>query len=591
VLVLDNCEHVRAGAAELVARLTGDIEGLTVLATSREALEWAEEQLLPLPALSMDEAVALLRQGGSVDDEAAERICRSLDRNPLFIRLAAARLGQLSVAALLAELDGSESDARMRWEQTDDDPRHRRLGDAIAWSYRLSTPAEQLLLQRLSVFAAGAEVGGESDDDVRGGADFAAIRAVCCDDEIVSDEVAGLLERLILRSLAAVHADQDEPRYYLLESVRLFAFEKLPPADAATFSARHRRHYRDRVAERRQPLFTTLADRWMQWARGTLDNILLAVESSTSDPNEALVGLDIAAAMLSAGPLMRGGQRAAALLTERMLPATRGLDQPMDVRLAALTDLAWIAVWQGRGPFARELVREAVQLTSTNQDVDDPEVDAGLSPLIEYVWALDLFVLQRDARTIGLFLRAGKKFALRGEAAGTVRCRLMAAIAAGILADRMPDWAAPVIEAGRARGGHYVRSWAGLAQSLALSNGGDPAHCRAALELQLATLRRQHPVHDAWTVLWLLIVRTWTLTRAMTAGVEDLEPYAAQTARLLGTVEPLQHTMGVAMEQLGLVVHERAMAESAARTVLGDRFDALFAEGARIPADEAGRAV
>jgi DNA-binding SARP family transcriptional activator len=65
ILVLDNCEHLIAAAAELVDRLLGECPQLRVVATSREALAIAGESLAPVPPLglpapgaSAEEAVA-----------------------------------------------------------------------------------------------------------------------------------------------------------------------------------------------------------------------------------------------------------------------------------------------------------------------------------------------------------------------------------------------------------------------------------------------------------------------------------------------------------------------------------------------------
>ena len=59
LLILDNCEHVVAQAAELVEHLVGRCRGLRVLTTSREPLMIAGEVLWPLAPLELDDAAAL----------------------------------------------------------------------------------------------------------------------------------------------------------------------------------------------------------------------------------------------------------------------------------------------------------------------------------------------------------------------------------------------------------------------------------------------------------------------------------------------------------------------------------------------------
>ncbi|MGW4285295.1 NB-ARC domain-containing protein, partial [Nocardia sp. NPDC004750] len=98
ILVMDNCEHVLDGAGRVIADLLEAAPGLTVLATSREAIGWVGEQLVPVPALSREQALTLFRAradltGHTVAEEETElavEICRHVHNHPLYIRLAAA---------------------------------------------------------------------------------------------------------------------------------------------------------------------------------------------------------------------------------------------------------------------------------------------------------------------------------------------------------------------------------------------------------------------------------------------------------------------------------------------------------------------
>src|SRR5262249_28343331 len=113
LLLVDNCEHLIAPAAELVERLLGECAHLRVLATSREPLAITGETLwtvepLPIPAAGVDPATALTypsvrllsdrgaaaRPGFVIDEsnvEQAVELCRALDGMPLAIELAAPR--------------------------------------------------------------------------------------------------------------------------------------------------------------------------------------------------------------------------------------------------------------------------------------------------------------------------------------------------------------------------------------------------------------------------------------------------------------------------------------------------------------------
>src|SRR5437588_6673881 len=62
MLVVDNCEHVLAGAGAVVADLLDAVPGLTILATSREPMGYTDEQLVTVPPLSGAQSLELFRQ-------------------------------------------------------------------------------------------------------------------------------------------------------------------------------------------------------------------------------------------------------------------------------------------------------------------------------------------------------------------------------------------------------------------------------------------------------------------------------------------------------------------------------------------------
>ncbi|WP_433491915.1 ATP-binding protein [Nocardia grenadensis] len=237
ILVLDNCEHVLAAAARAVIDLLAVTPGLTLLATSREPIGWADEYILTVPPLSAFESLQLFRQraeltGSPVPDDPAQlalarRICRRVEHNPLFLRLAAARLRHQPPAMVLAELSGDAADQRMRWSQSTragTERRHRGVYDVIAWSFDLCAAEEQVLLRRMSVFAAGYETDGVVPQ--RNGVELPAVVAVCADGVLPAERVAPLLERLAERSLVSTFRTETSVRWYLVESVRLFAGER-----------------------------------------------------------------------------------------------------------------------------------------------------------------------------------------------------------------------------------------------------------------------------------------------------------------------------------------------------------------------------
>jgi predicted ATPase/DNA-binding CsgD family transcriptional regulator len=250
-LVVDNCEHVAANAAALLADLLA-ITHLRVLATSHGPLGIAGEVVYETPPLSLpeesDDPSAVL--GAASVRLFADRatavspdfrvtagnarhvamICRRLDGLPLAIELAAARIRFFSPVELLARLhdrfalltDGAQGAPS----------RHRTLEEALRWSYELLGEDERLLFERCSVFP------GEFDYDTA-----AEILAY---PPLDSTDLVRLFPRLLDRSLVSRRRGDQVTEYRLLDSVRQFAHRQLVAHRAAdTAHERHARHHLD----------------------------------------------------------------------------------------------------------------------------------------------------------------------------------------------------------------------------------------------------------------------------------------------------------------------------------------------------------
>jgi len=197
LLVLDNCEHVIAAAAELCAALLVACDDVKILATSREPLAVAGEaryRLAPLTLPGTDgqdvagsEAVALFVDRArradarfALDAEsgpAVARLVTRLDGMPLAIELAAARVEALGVTQLLERLD--DRFALLAGGDRLAPGRHRSLAAAVEWSYQLLDEHEQRVFRRLSVFPAGFTLAAA--ETVAGpGAGLAVLRLVDC---------------------------------------------------------------------------------------------------------------------------------------------------------------------------------------------------------------------------------------------------------------------------------------------------------------------------------------------------------------------------------------------------------------------------
>jgi predicted ATPase/DNA-binding SARP family transcriptional activator len=221
LLVLDNCEHVVAACAELAGALLTECPRLHVLATSREPLGVAGERVWPVPPLSIeteavelfvDRAMAVDPRFALTDDNtpAVLEICRRLDGIPLAIELAAARIRVLTPEQIRARLE--DRFAILTGGARTTVPRHRTLRAAIDWSFTLLGEREQTLLARLSVFA--------------GTFSLEAAEAVC------GADVLDLLSGLVDKSLVVSAKRKETVRYYLLDSIREYAAERLDDADA-----------------------------------------------------------------------------------------------------------------------------------------------------------------------------------------------------------------------------------------------------------------------------------------------------------------------------------------------------------------------
>ena len=177
LLLLDNCEHVVDGAANLAARLLQACPRLSILATSREALNIPGETVfvvssLPFPpeqsAPELDRlpeyaAVRLFVERGQAvlpgfrltgqNARAVAQICRMLDGIPLALELAAGRVRLLQVEEIAVRL--AQSLDLLTGGSRAALPRHQTLAAAIGWSYDLLPAGERDLLRRLAVFASG----------------------------------------------------------------------------------------------------------------------------------------------------------------------------------------------------------------------------------------------------------------------------------------------------------------------------------------------------------------------------------------------------------------------------------------------------
>lgn len=281
LLILDNCEHLIAAAAEVADVLLRAAPKLRLLATSREPLGIPGERIhavepLALPPVgaaaataSAFPAVRLLQDRASAfvltedNVEAVIRICRALDGMPLAIELAAARLRTLPVAVLadrLADrfrlLTGGSRTAL---------PRHQTLRAVVDWSWDLVSEDERRLWRRFAVF--------------HGGADVTAVEQVC-------DADLDLLGALVDKSLLILGADG---RYRMLETIREYGLERLAEAGESESHRRTLARYLLSLAEEAEPRLRTAEQLvWLRRLTEEHDNFHASIRAAIDLGDKAI---------------------------------------------------------------------------------------------------------------------------------------------------------------------------------------------------------------------------------------------------------------------------------------------------------------
>ncbi len=240
LLLVDNCDRIAGELGALILGLLQGTDGVRVLATSQRPLNFAGEQLMWLPPLALPRDAShgysaprdiesapavqmLLTRIRAVQPHfiltAASapniaEICRRLDGMPLALELAAARFALLSPEQVLQRLD--HRFRFLRGDAAGRDPRHRNLLVMLDWSYSLLSSEEQQLLGWLSIFVQGWTMEGATH----------CAGALGQDPERVLEVLGGLVSK----SLVSITPGLGPPRYYLLETIREYALERLREA-------------------------------------------------------------------------------------------------------------------------------------------------------------------------------------------------------------------------------------------------------------------------------------------------------------------------------------------------------------------------
>ena len=356
LLVLDNFEQV-LDAAPSVAELLAHAERLKLIVTSRAPLHLSGEHEWPVPPLASEEALALFVARAQAAKPSFSlngnrpvviKICRRLDRLPLAIELAAARIKLLSEQALLERLD--QKLKLLTGGARDLDERQRTLRATIDWSYELLSEEEKILFRRLSVFA--------------GGRTLEAIEAVCNPDgELdVFEAVSSLLDKSLLRRETT---EDGEARFVMLETIHDYAREKLDESrEADEFRRRHAEFFLALAKEAEEGLRGAEQARWNDRLEVEEDNTRRALRWALAS-EDARVALGIA-----------GGVHRFWFVRGRFEEGLNWLRQAVRIdaphadalRAYALHALANLAIWNGRDEEALQAAEASLALSEPSGD-------------------------------------------------------------------------------------------------------------------------------------------------------------------------------------------------------------------------------
>ncbi len=321
LLVVDNAEHVREAVRSVTQRLLAVADELRVLVTSRQPLDVPGEVVVPVEPLERDAAAELFRQRASdagapiprEQQDLAAELCDRLDRLPLAIEMAAARLRGLGLVDLSARLD-----EHLQLLHSGEQGRHETLAAVVAWSYDLLHAAGRSLLEQLSVFA--------------GTFDLEAAEAVCG-----VENVPGGIVDLVDRSLVHRVAGDGHAHFRLLETVRAFAAERLAGSDAHLGTVERFVRYHVGLAERIDDgLRGPDEGAWADVLEGQLPNLEAACTHARH------LGDVDAVVRIAVAPYVFVYQRLRAdvgVWAEAALPMAREVDHPLTVAVTALVAL------------------------------------------------------------------------------------------------------------------------------------------------------------------------------------------------------------------------------------------------------------
>lgn len=366
LLILDNCEHIVAAVADLVAYLVATTRSLRVLTTSRAPLAIAAETVYPLGELSTTDGAELFRLRATaarpevhLDEQAVTEIVTRLDGLPLAIELAAAKVRVMGVADIARRLENRF--ALLRGGDRSAPDRHQTLIAVIDWSWNLLAERERRALRWLSVFHDGFSLD--------------AAESVLGPDAL--EAVANLADQ----SLVTV-VENGSVRYRMLETVREFGRMQLVDAGEDHAAQEAHRLWAIALCRRECP-------RLRSAAQFDAVEAIHAEEGNLSDVlRRALVAGDPATAVSLLATLgsywaMRGEHGRVIVLIDAVVSVIEGWTPPAD--LADETRIALvITLNHGMIAGADRAERLRSRMAEIGPGSDDPRIAAQCTVALAY---------------------------------------------------------------------------------------------------------------------------------------------------------------------------------------------------------------
>jgi predicted ATPase len=363
--ILDNCEHLIEGAAQVANRLLRRCPGLRILATSRDVLGVDGEVVWRVPSMptldarrshTMDElqqcdTVQLLvqraqaaRPGFELNSDNAPsvvRVCQTVDGIPLAIELVAARTRSMSVSAIEERI--TEQFTLVTGGRRLSMPRQRTLWATFDWSHELLTDEEKTVFRRLSIFAgsftldAAEAVCGSTEGDVH--------------DQSHLVTLTGLADKSLMISLEGAYGAD---RYRLLEPIRQYAAERLGQAgESDDIRGRHARYFLDLGENAFDELRGPRQRAWMERVTNELDNLRACFTWALDHEPRAALRLAVALDR----HWIRNSPAEGRVWLKKILERYGDRDE---LRAHALYDAAYWAWYRGDAAEGRELATECL---------------------------------------------------------------------------------------------------------------------------------------------------------------------------------------------------------------------------------------